>query len=73
MLFIKAEVFCEDILVLTKISEAQSFWLKAEGGLYQNLEFFNLKIVIFDKIPSQKNVLKVLFSFQRGTKTFLEP
>lgn len=73
MLFIKAEIFCGDILVLTKISEAQGFILEAEGGLYQNLELFNLKIVIFDKIPSQKNVLKVLFSFQCGTKAFLEP
>lgn len=73
MLFIKAEIFCGDVLVLTKTSEAQGFRLEAEGGLYQNLELFNLKIVIFDKIPSQKNVLKVLFSFQCGTKAFLEP
>lgn len=72
MLFIKAEIFCGDILVLTKIAEAHSFWLEAGGGLYQTLEIFNLKILIFDTIPSQKNVVKKLFSFHSGAKTFLE-
>lgn len=73
MLFSKAENFHGGIVVTTKISEAQCFELGAEGRLYQNLELFNLKTVIFDTIPSHKSVLKVLFSFLCGIKTFLEP
>lgn len=70
MLFIKAEIVCGDILVLTKIAEAQGFWLQAGGGLNQNLELFNLKILIFDTIPSQKNVIKICFHSSVEQKHF---
>lgn len=44
MLFIKAAIFYEDILVLTQISDACGFRLEAASGPNQNLELFNLQI-----------------------------